>query len=125
MMAAIESGFPQKEIAQASYEYQRSVEQNEAITVGVNKFTEEEQQPIDLLQIQAAEEKQIQRLRELRQRRSSSDVEKSLRELRRVAEGTENTMSYILDAVRSYATVGEICGALKDVFGAYTETNVL
>src|SRR5205823_13958167 len=104
---------------------QRSVEQNEAIIVGVNKFTEEEQQPIDLLQIQAAEEKQIQRLRELRQRRSSSDVEKSLRELCRAAEGTENTMPYILDAVRSYATVGEICGALKDVFGAYTEINVL
>src|SRR5205085_7004802 len=98
MIAAIESGFPQKEIAQASYEYQRAVEQNEAIIVGVNKFTEEEQQPIDLLQIRTAEEKQIQRLRELRQRRSSSDVEKSLQALRHAAEGTENMMPHILDA---------------------------
>src|SRR5258708_3672810 len=116
MIPAIERGFPQKEIAQSSYEYQRAVEQNEAVIVGVNKFTEEERQPIDLLQIRTAEEKQIQRLRELRQRRDSVAVEASLAALCRAAEGTQNTMPSILDAVRAYATVGEICGALKDVF---------
>jgi methylmalonyl-CoA mutase N-terminal domain/subunit len=126
MVAAIEQGFPQREIAQSSYEYQRAVERNEAIIVGVNKFTEgEEQSKMDLLQIRTAERHQIERLRELRQRRGSSTVEKSLEALRRAAEGTENTMPYILDAVRAYATVGEICGVLKEVFGSYTETTVL
>jgi len=126
MIAAIEQGFPQKEIAQSSYEFQRAVERSEAVIVGVNKFTEEEQPSnMELLQIRAAEEKQVQRLSDLRQRRSSSAVEKSLQALGRAADGKENTMSYILDAVRAYATVGEICGALKGVFGAYTETTVL
>jgi methylmalonyl-CoA mutase N-terminal domain/subunit len=125
MIAAIEQGFPQREIAQSSYEFQRAVERNEAIIVGVNKFTEQAQQPIELLKIRTAEEKQVQRLRELRQRRSSSAVEKSLQALRNVAKTNKNTMPHILDAVRAYCTVGEICGALKDVFGGYTEISVL
>jgi methylmalonyl-CoA mutase N-terminal domain/subunit len=126
MIAAIERGFPQSEIAQASYEYQREIEQGEQIIVGVNKFTDEDEQPIDVLRIDArAEQKQIERVREVRRRRSASDVARTLDDLRRAAEGTENTMPYILDAVRAYATVGEICGALKDVFGSYTETSFL
>ena len=126
MIAAIERGFPQSEIAQASYEYQREIEQGEQVIVGVNTFTEEDEQRIDVLRIDArAEQKQIERVREVRQRRSASDVAKTLGDLRRAAEGTENTMPYILDAVRAYATVGEICGALKDAFGSYTETSFL
>ncbi len=126
MIPAIERGFPQTEIANASYEYQHSIEQGETVIAGVNRFTEHEAQPIELLQVDAtAERRQIDRLAEVRRTRSSSEVEKSLAALRRAAEGTENTMPYILDAVRVYATVGEICAALGDVFGAYTETSVL
>ena len=126
MIPAIERGFPQSEIAQASYEYQREIEQGEQVIVGVNKFTEEVAQPIEVLQIdESAERKQIERLTALKSRRSASEVAKTLGALRRAAEGTENTMPYILDAVRAYATVGEICEALKEVFGSYTETNFL
>jgi methylmalonyl-CoA mutase N-terminal domain/subunit len=126
MIPAIERGFPQTEIANASYEYQHSIEQGETVIVGVNQFTEHEDQQIELLQIDAtAERRQIEQLAEVRRARKNDDVEKALNALRRAAEGTGNTMPYILDAVRAYATVGEICAALGDVFGAYTETSVI
>jgi methylmalonyl-CoA mutase N-terminal domain/subunit len=126
MIPAIERGFPQSEIAQASYEYQREIERGEQVIVGVNKFTEEAEPPIDVLQIdETAEQKQIERIREVRRRRNEGAVARTLDDLRRAAEASGNTMPFILDAVRAYATVGEICGALKDVFGSYTETSVL
>jgi methylmalonyl-CoA mutase N-terminal domain/subunit len=126
MIPAIERGFPQSEIAQASYEYQREIEQGDQVIVGVNKFTEEGEQPIEVLQIdESAGRKQIERLDAVKKRRSASAVAKTLGALRRAAEGTENTMPHILDAVRAYATVGEICDALKDAFGSYTETSFL
>ena len=126
MIPAIERGFPQAEIAKASYEYQRSVERGESIIVGVNKFTDSEEPPIDVLQIdETAESRQVERLNALRKRRSPTEVQKALDALRRTAESDTNTMPRILDAVRAYATVGEICSALKGVFGSYTETSVL
>jgi methylmalonyl-CoA mutase N-terminal domain/subunit len=126
MIPAIERGFPQTEIANASYEYQHSVEERESVIVGVNQFTEVAGQSIELLQIdETAERRQNERLAEVRKSRNSGEVEKSLGALKRAAEGAENTMPYILDAVRAYATVGEICAALRDVFGAYTETSVV
>jgi methylmalonyl-CoA mutase, N-terminal domain len=126
MLAAIENGFPQREIARSSYEYQRSVEQGESVVVGVNKFVESEERPIELLEIgEAAEQAQIERLSELRKRRGQLAVDRALDALRRAAETGANTMSPILEAVRAYATVGEICAALKDVFGPYTESSVL
>ncbi len=126
MINAIERGYPQTEIANASFEFQKSVEQGESVIVGVNKFTEQDAQPIELLQIdETAERKQVEGLAALKRRRNASEVERTLNALRRAAEGTENTMPYILDAVRAYATVGEMCTALKDVFGGYTETSVL
>jgi methylmalonyl-CoA mutase, N-terminal domain len=126
MINAIERGYPQTEIANASFEFQKSVEQGESVIVGVNKFTEQEEQPIELLQIdETAERKQVERLTEVKRKRSASEVQKTLDALRRAAEGKENTMPFILDAVRAYATVGEMCAALKDVFGGYTETSVL
>ena len=126
MIPAIERGFPQTEIARASYEYQRTVQQGESVIVGVNKFTEAEEQPLEVLEIdERAERRQIERLRDLRARRSQAEVEHTLTELKRCAESSDNTMPKILDAVRAYATVGEICGALKDVFGSYTEKTVL
>ena len=122
MIAAIEAGFPQKEIAGASYRYQREVEEGERIIVGANRF-ESEDQPIELLQIdQTAEKRQAEKLRALRSRRSNEAVKRTLDALSRAAEGTENTMPYILEAVRAYATAGEICDALRKVFGSYTET---
>jgi methylmalonyl-CoA mutase N-terminal domain/subunit len=123
MIPAIESGFPQAEIANSSYQFQRSVQDGESVVVGVNKFVEEEQRPIDLLQIgPEVERKQVERLCELKQRRDSAAVARSLDCIRRAAAGDENTMPPILDAVRAYATVGEICAALKDVFGEYRES---
>ena len=122
MIAAIERGFPQSEIANASYEYQRAVETKDKIMVGVNAFQSEDQ-PLELLQIDhTAEEHQEKKLADLRARRDNSRVQRTLSALRRAAEGTENTMPFILDAVRAYATLGEICDAFRDVFGAYQET---
>ena len=126
MIPAIERGFPQTEIANASYEFQHSVEMGESIIVGVNKFTEKDEKPIELLQIDAtAERRQVEKLREVKAKRSAGDVEKALANLKKAAEGTENTMPFILDAVRVYATVGEIAASLGEVFGSYTETSVL
>jgi methylmalonyl-CoA mutase N-terminal domain/subunit len=126
MINAIERGYPQTEIANASFEFQKSVERRDSIIVGVNKFTEQEEQPIELLQIdETAERKQVAKLRDVKARRNQADVDRALNALRKAAEGTENSMPFILDAVRAYATVGEMCAALRDVFGSYTETSVI
>jgi len=126
MINAIERGYPQTEIANASFEFQQQVERGDAVIVGVNKFTEQDEKPIDLLQIdETAERKQVERLREMKKQRNQAEVDRTLAALKRAAEGSGNTMPYILDAVRAYATVGEMCSAFKDVFGAYTETSVL
>src|SRR5579862_7401822 len=122
MIAAIDSGFPQSEIANASYRYQREIEAGERVIVGVNRFQSDDQ-PLELLQIDhTAEEHQERKLAALRARRDGARVQKTLDALRRSAEGTENTMPFILDAVRAYATLGEICDALREVFGSYQET---
>lgn len=122
MIPAIERGFPQAEIANASYQYQRAVEAGEKVVVGVNRYQSEDQ-PIELLQIdESTARHQREKLAALRARRDNGAVAKSLDALRRAAEGSENTMPYILDAVRAYATLGEMCDALRDVFGAYQET---
>jgi methylmalonyl-CoA mutase, N-terminal domain len=90
--------------------------------VGVNAFQSEDQ-PIELLQIgQTAETHQRKKLAALRARRDQGRVQRALDALRQAAEGTHNTMPFILDAVRAYATLGEICDALRDVFGSYQET---
>ncbi|MBV8550750.1 MAG: methylmalonyl-CoA mutase family protein [Acidobacteriaceae bacterium] len=125
MIAAIESGFPQKEIAAASYRYQREVEEGERTIVGANRFQSEDQ-PIELLQIDhSAQQQQEAKLAALRVQRDNSSVRNALDALSRAAEGEENTMPHILEAVRSYATLGEICEALRKVFGSYTETTQL
>jgi methylmalonyl-CoA mutase N-terminal domain/subunit len=122
MIPAIENGFPQSEIAAASYRYQREVEAGERIVVGVNRFQSGDQ-PIELLQIdETSARHQESKLERLRQRRSQQPVQRALDALKRAAEGTSNTMPFILDAVRAYATLGEICDALREVFGTYQET---
>ncbi len=126
MIPAIEAGFPQREIAMASYAYQKAVETGEKVIVGVNRFSADREDPIELLKIGAgAQEHQNRKLRSLRERRSGERVKGSLDALRRAAEGTQNTMPFILDAVKAYCTLGEICDALRDVFGSYTEASVV
>ncbi|MDE3165483.1 MAG: methylmalonyl-CoA mutase family protein [Acidobacteriota bacterium] len=122
MIPAIEAGFPQSEIAAASYRYQREVERGDRVIVGVNRFQSADQ-PIELLQIDDTSARhQAAKLDALRKRRDRTRVERALDALKRAAAGTENTMPYLLDAVRAYATLGEICAALRGVFGSYTET---
>jgi methylmalonyl-CoA mutase N-terminal domain/subunit len=122
MVAAIERGYPQAEIARASFEYQQKVESGEAAIVGVNRFRNGGDERIEMLRIDRGPgEGQSKKLRELREKRNNGDVERDLRALRGAAEGEGNLMPRLLDAVRSYATLGEICGALRDVFGTYEE----
>jgi methylmalonyl-CoA mutase N-terminal domain/subunit len=126
MIPAIEAGFPQREIAQASYEYQQAVESGERKIVGVNAFAESQGQSIELLQIdESAAELQSAKLEALRGRRSNAQVTAALDALKHAAEGSANTMPFVLDAVRAYASVGEIAEALKQVFGDYQEKSIL
>jgi len=126
MIPAIERGYPQTEIANASFEYQHSIETGEQKIVGVNAFVEKNEDPIELLQIdESAGKHQLEKLATLKSRRESAKVRQSLDALRRAAESKENTMPFILDAVRAYATLGEICDTFREVFGTYTETTVL
>src|SRR5256886_5609526 len=122
MIPAIEAGFPQTEIASASYRYQKEVESGERTIVGVNRF-QADQRPLELLQIdESSAQHQEQKLAALKQRRSQAQVQKTLDALQHAAEQPrENTMPYLLDAVRAYATLGEICDALRSVFGSYQE----
>ena len=122
MVAAIERGFPQREIADSAYRFQQAVERKEKIVVGVNQFVVEEDRGVPLLYIdEAAAARQIERLRVLRRDRDNRRVRKALDDLRRAAEGTANTMMPLLEATRAYATVGEMCDALREVWGEYEE----
>jgi methylmalonyl-CoA mutase N-terminal domain/subunit len=134
MVRAIEQGFPQKEIAEASYAYQRAVEAGEKIIVGVNEYVVEERLPKILYIDESIREAQSAKLRKLRTQRSNEKVERALAALCRAMEkeprvrdediSAENTMPFILDCVRDYATVGEIAGAMKKVVGEYREAGV-
>src|SRR5262249_44280618 len=114
MVAAIERGFPQREVQDAAYEYQKAIEQKEKIIVGVNDFVVENEPPIEILLIdESVEEQQIQRLRNLRETRDNGRVRSSLNALSEAAaKQSVNMMPYILDCVRAYATLGEICDEL-------------
>jgi len=124
MVAAIERGYPQREIADASYKYQVAVDRKEKIIVGVNDFVAAEK-PIEILRIDdTTADRQAARLRALRAERSNDEVERRLGELRKAAASTENLMPHLFEAVKSYATLGEICDAMRDVFGVYEETAI-
>ncbi|MCS7258050.1 MAG: methylmalonyl-CoA mutase family protein, partial [candidate division WOR-3 bacterium] len=123
MIKAIEMGYPQREIANAAYEYQKAIEEKRRIIVGVNDFViPDEVIEIPILKIDPrVEEEQCLRLQELRRKRDNNKVQKTLKELRKVAQSKENIMYPILECARAYATLGEICGVLKEVFGTYKE----
>ncbi|HDI01257.1 MAG TPA: methylmalonyl-CoA mutase [Candidatus Bathyarchaeota archaeon] len=118
---AIEEGYMQKEIARSAYEQQKAIEEGELVVVGVNRFRlEGEEVKVELLKVDpAVEEEQKRRLRELRARRDNRKVEDALDALRRASEGEENLMPYVLRAVKAKATIGEIFGVLREVFGEY------
>ena len=125
MVAAIERGYPQREIAEAAYRYQRAVDRKEKIVVGVNDYISD-QPPVETLSIdENVAHRQEERLRRLRANRSSEEVARRLDALRHVAEGTDNLMPFLFDAVKAYATLGEITEALRSVFGTYEEASVV
>ncbi len=122
MVAAIEQAYPQREIQEASYQQQRRFENREDIVVGVNQFTEESEVPIETLQIGLeVEDGQTRALARLKKKRNASQLQSVLSNLKRLASSEQNLMPTLIEAVRSEATVGEICDALKDVFGIYQE----
>jgi methylmalonyl-CoA mutase N-terminal domain/subunit len=135
MVKAIERGYPQKEIAEASYNFQRASEAKEKVIVGVNEFVVEEESPKILYIDETVAQQQSAKLRSLRQRRSNEEVQRRLTALNTVAQqepraesngnvSSANTMPYIIDAVRAYATIGEICESLREAYGTYTEVSV-
>lgn len=126
MIKAIEAGFPMREIAEASARYQRELEERKRYMVNVNVYEPQEEQDVEIHRIDPEiSERQLERLKELKEKRDNALVEKRLEELKEVARGDGNTMYPILEAVRAYATVGEISQALQEVFGSYRETPVI
>jgi methylmalonyl-CoA mutase, N-terminal domain len=126
MIRAIEAGFPMREIAEASARYQRELEERRRYMVNVNVYEPQEEQDVEIHRVDPEiSERQLQRLKNVKERRDNELVAKRLEELKEAARGTENTMYPILEAVRTYATVQEICDALKEVFGGYRETPVI
>jgi methylmalonyl-CoA mutase, N-terminal domain len=124
MVAAIERGYPQREIADAAYQYQMEVDRKEKIVVGVNDYVTKET-PLEILQIdESVAHRQAERLAKLRAERSSEEAARRLAALRKASQGKENLMPYIYDAVKAYATLGEICDAMKDAFGIYDEVAI-
>lgn len=122
MVSAIEKGFPQKEIHEAAYTYQREVERKEKIIVGVNDFIAEEEPPVDILVIdESIAKRQREKLAELKEKRDNSRVQSTLGSLGSAAATDRNLMPYILECVRAYATLGEMCDVLRRVFGTYEE----
>jgi methylmalonyl-CoA mutase N-terminal domain/subunit len=126
VIPAIEAGFFQKEIADAAFRYQQELEDKRRLVVGINEFLVDDDAPIEILRIDPKlESQQAARVQEVRRKRDAAKHSKALSDLGKAAAGTDNLMPYILDAVRAYATEGEIMQTLIGVFGLYTETAVI
>jgi methylmalonyl-CoA mutase N-terminal domain/subunit len=125
-LRAIENSYIQREIQQAAYDYQKSIESGERVVVGVNRYRDERGTPLPLLRIDPEVERaQVERLRELRARRDASRLQAALRQVEETARSEQNLMPAILEAVRAYATVGEISDVMRRVFGEYQESVVI
>jgi methylmalonyl-CoA mutase, N-terminal domain len=125
VIPAIKENFFQREIAEASFRYQSEVEAKQRIVVGVNRYLAEEEPPMDLLRVDPAlEQKQIERVQAVRARRDSADAEAALARLKEAAAGGANLMPPIIEASRAYVTMGEMCDALRAVWGVWRETPV-
>ncbi len=126
MVEAVERGFPQREIAESSYRFQQSFERKEKVMVGVNEFVQEDEPPLEILYIdESASETQLAKLEQLRKTRDAAAVTRTLDALGAAARTTENLMPRIIDAVRAYATVGEMCDTLRRVWGEYEEVPII
>ena len=126
VIPAIEVGFFQKEIADAAFRYQKELEQKRRLVVGVNEFTVDDEPALEILRIDPRHEReQVERVRDVRKKRDGAKASNALNRLKKAAAGTDNLMPYILDAVRAYATEGEIMQSMIEVFGTYTETAVV
>jgi methylmalonyl-CoA mutase N-terminal domain/subunit len=122
MVAAIEEGFPQREIAESAYRFQQAVEAGEKVIVGVNGFVDEHEAPVPTLYIDdSVAEAQLTRLQDVRARQDPGRVARALDALRAAARGADNTMYPLLECVRAYATVGQMCDALREVWGEWEE----
>jgi len=125
-VAAIEQGYIQREIQDSAYTYQREIEKEERIVVGLNRFQVQEEKPTNLLRVDPAVRiAQIERLKELRSERDNNKVTNCLSILKQGAKGNDNLMPLILEAVKAYATLGEICNTLREVFGEYQQVKTL
>ncbi len=125
-VSAIEQGFIQKAISESAYAYQKAIESGEKTVVGVNRFQMEEKPSIELLRVdEAVQQEQIERLRKLRTERNNAAVGRALAELEETARGRENLLYPLKEALRHYATLGEVCGVLRKVFGEYRAPTVL
>ena len=126
VIAAIESGFQQREIAEASYTYQRQVDTKEKTIVGVNAYDGDDGEAVEVLRVgEIVEREQLARLEALKQRRDNARVEQRLADLRATAETDGNLLPPMLEAVREYATIGEVSAALVPVFGRYREVSII
>jgi len=126
MVAAIERGFPQREIADSAYRFQQAVERREQIIVGVNEYVATDEPPFEILYIdESAGEQQLARMADVKGRRDARQVGRALEAMGRAAAGSDNLMPPILDAVRAYATLGEMCDVLREVWGEWTEEAVI
>jgi len=124
MVKSIERSYPQREIAEAAYKYQMAVDKKEKVIVGVNEYVAQEQ-PIEILQIdESVAHRQAERLKKLRAERSNDEVGRRLEALKRAGAGKENLMPHLYDAVKAYATLGEVCDAMRAVFGVYEEVAI-
>jgi len=122
IVRAIELGYPQQEIANAAYAYQKQVERKEKIVVGVNKYQVEDEKPIEYLKIdEEVERRQVSRLQEVKRNRNSARVQACLADLKKASQGMENLMPFILAAVKEYATLQEVCDVFREVFGTYRD----
>ncbi len=120
---AIERGFIQREIQNSAYKYQKDIENKERIIVGVNQFQSEEEPMKDLLKVNPEiEKRQVEKLSKVKEKRNEEEVQKNLNQLKEIAGSEHNVMPAILDCVRSYATLGEICDQLRAVFGEYKDS---
>ena len=122
IIRAVEEHFPQKEIGDSAYRYQREIEAGERVIVGVNEFREEREAPIDLLKIdERVTREQVQRVQQVRTERDNEAVRSALERVEAAARGTDNLMPPVLSAVKAYATLGEICDVFRNVWGRYRE----
>jgi methylmalonyl-CoA mutase N-terminal domain/subunit len=126
MLRAIETGYVQREIQEAAYRYQKAIEAQQQVVVGVNRFQVDEEPPVNVLRIDPAlEQAQVERVQALRERRDTHAATTALNKLKQAATTTENLLPRILECVESYATVGEISNALREIWGEYRETSTI